>query len=77
MDEYIAKDLQQDTKDFLGSQYGQYVTVTLSEIAEAYLSSAQNIEVEHPERYLAKYSAIKEVLTFINQPLDNDKSTRG
>jgi hypothetical protein len=77
VNEYSEEDLIQDTKEFLASQYGKYITQILSEKAEGFLSAASDIREEHPERHLAKYSALKEVLELINLPLDDDSRTRG
>lgn len=77
MDNYDPKDLRTDTERFLGSQLGQRIVKTLEETSRGYLSSARNIKEEHTDRYLAKYDAIEEALTFIKSPLDTDSSPRG
>lgn len=64
------KDLLQDTKNFLNSEYGKYIVSTLQEVAEGHLANAANMSIEHPERYAAKYSAVKEALNLIYAPLD-------
>ena len=70
-------DLIQDTKDFLKSEYGQYIVSTIEAMQQGYLSGATNVDLPHPERYAAKYSALKEVINLINSPLDDDTPTRG
>lgn len=70
-------DLIQDTKDFLKSDYGQHIVSTLLETGRGYLSSVADIKAEHPDRYAAKYSALKEVLDLIYQPLDDDTLPHG
>ncbi len=71
------EDLVQDTKQFLNSEYGKYLIPILEETAEGHLSNADNIDCPYPERYLAKHSAIKEVLNTIYSPLDDDTPARG
>jgi hypothetical protein len=70
-------DLIQDTKDFLKSEYGQYFISILEDTAEGYLAEVANIKARYPERYAAKYSALKEVLALINSPLDDDTPLHG
>lgn len=70
-------DLIQDTKDFLKSDYGNHIVSTLEETAQGYLAGAADIKARYPERYAAKYSALKEVLELIYQPLDDDTPTQG
>lgn len=70
-------DLAQDTKSFLKSDYGQHIVSTIKAMQQGYLSGASNMELPHPERYAAKYSALKEVIDLINSPLDDDISLRG
>lgn len=77
MDNYDPKDLRTDTELFLNSQLGKRIVSTLQETSRGYLTSARNIKEEHTDRYLAKYDAIEEVLTFIKTPLDNNNSPRG
>jgi hypothetical protein len=64
-------DLIQDTKNFLDSDYGKHIVTTLLETGKGDLSSVADIKAEHPDRYAAKYSALKEVLDLIYQPLDD------
>lgn len=71
------EDLLQDTKAFLKSDYGQYITSILEEKALGYLANADNIEIAYPERYLAKHSAVKEVLDLIHSPLDDNTPSLG
>lgn len=66
-----SDDLIQDTKNFLASEYGKYLVAILEEMAQGYLSGADNMECPYPERYLAKHSAVKEVLNLIQSPLDD------
>lgn len=77
MNEYKEKELQEDTRRFLKSQYGNHVMTTLEEISLGHLSNAADISTEHPDRHLAKYSAIKEIIDFIQQPLDDDQRVGG
>ena len=79
MSHYDSKpdDLIQDTKDFLKSDYGKHIVSTLEETAQGLLSNVADIKAEHPERYAAKYSAYKEVLDLIHQPLDDDIPSLG
>ena len=70
-------DLIQDTKVFLKSEYGTYLISTLQEMADGYLAGAADIRIEHPERYAAKYSAIKDVLNLIHSPLGDDTPSHG
>lgn len=70
-------DLIQDTKDFLKSDYGQHIVSTLEEVAVGHLAKADNMECPYPERYLAKHSAIKEVLDLIHSPLDDSTPSHG
>lgn len=71
------EDLVQDTKGFLKSEYGKYVISTIQEMSEGSLSRAGNMDTPYPERYAAKYSALKEVLELIYSPLDDDTPTHG
>jgi hypothetical protein len=79
MSQYLDKpeDLLQDTKNFLNSEYGQYIVSTLEDTANGHLANADNMECPYPERYLAKHSAIKEVLDLIKSPLDDDTPSQG
>lgn len=70
-------DLVQDAKDFLKSGYGQYIVSILEDKAVGYLANADNVECPYPERYLAKHSALKEVLDLIHSPLDGNTPTHG
>lgn len=71
------KDLAQDTKQFLDSQFGRYFMETLGEMQQGSLSRASDINAMHPDRYLAKYNAVQEVVNFITSPLDDHISTHG
>lgn len=71
------ENLTQDTKAFLQSDYGKHIVSTLEEKAAGYLSSVADIKEEHPDRHAAKYSALKEVLDLIRQPLDDNTPTHG
>lgn len=71
------KDLIQDTKDFLKSEYGQHIVSTLEEMQQGYLSGAADIKAQYPERYAAKYSALKEVIDLIKSPLDDNTPAHG
>lgn len=71
------QDLIQDTKNFLKSDYGKHIIDTLEAKATGHLANTCNIEHPYPERYAAKYSAIKEILEFIHSPLDDDTPPRG
>ncbi len=71
------EDLAQDTKDFLKSDYGQYIVSILVETGEGHLSHVADIKTRYPERYAAKYSAYKEIIDLIHQPLDDDIPTHG
>lgn len=71
------EDLITDTKSFLKSDFGQYVMGILADKQAGFLSQASNMAAEHPDRYLAKYIAVKEVVDLINSPLDDDISPRG
>lgn len=71
------EDLIQDTKDFLKSDYGQHIVSTLQESAKGHLAKVADVAGEHPDRYAAKYSAYKEVLDLIHQPLDDDTPSLG
>lgn len=62
-------ELIQDTKNFLESDYGKHIVTTLEETAEGHLSNVADVKTEHPERYAAKYSALKEVLELIHSPI--------
>lgn len=72
-----TEDLIQDTKVFLKSEFGAYVMETLSEMQKGFLSQASDMSNEHPDRYLAKYNALQEVLELIRQPLDDDTPLHG
>lgn len=61
-----------DTKEFLKSEYGQHIVSTLQATAKGHLAGVADISAEHPDRYAAKFSAVKEVLELIYQPLDDD-----
>lgn len=71
MSKYIDRpeDITQDTKAFLKSEFGQYITTTLVEMQQALLSKASDMNEEHPDRYLAKYSAVQGVLDLINSSI--------
>lgn len=78
MEDYIgSKNFVQDAQDFVTSQYGSYLLSVFEETAAGHLASAVNVSEEHPDRFLARYGAVKEMLETINQPLDIDKSSRG
>jgi hypothetical protein len=66
------KNLAADAKDFLNSEYGKHIVSILLETANGHLAKVADIKAEHPDRYAAKYSAIKEVLALLYQPLDDD-----
>lgn len=70
-------DLAQDTKDFLKSDYGQHIVSTLQETAKGHLANVADIKAEHPERYAAKYSALKEILDLIYSSLDDNTPSHG
>lgn len=72
-----SEDLLQDTKNFLKSDYGTHVVSTLKEMADGHLAGACNMDAPYPERYAAKYSALKEVLDLIYSPLDDNTPTQG
>lgn len=63
------KDLAQDAKAFLDSEYGKYVMDILDQKAEGHLARADDMETPYPERYLAKHSAVKEVIDLLNSPI--------
>jgi hypothetical protein len=71
MSDYLDRpdDLAHDTKNFLKSEYGKHIVSTLESMKDGYLSKASNVELPYPERYAAKYSAIKEVMDLINSPI--------
>lgn len=71
------KDLIQDTKNFLQSDYGKHIVSILEAKQTGYLSNTADIQAKYPERYAAKYSAYKEVLELIYQPLDDDIPSLG
>lgn len=71
------EDLKQDAKDFLASTYGEYITSILKEMSEGALNKAADVLFPYPERYAAKYSAIKEVLNLLYSPLDDDTPSHG
>lgn len=71
------QDLRQDAKTFVVSEYGAYVISILQEMSEGYLSKAADVYLPYPERFAAKYSAIKEVLNLLYSPLDDDTPSRG
>lgn len=70
-------DLVQYTKAFIQSEYGSYLIDILQETAQGCLADVANIKTEHPDRYAAKYSAYKEVLELIHQPLEDSTPTHG
>lgn len=65
-------DLIQDTKNFLKSDYGKHIMSILEDTAQGHLASAADVTIEHPERYAAKYSSLKEILDLIRSPLDDN-----
>lgn len=65
-------DLVQDTKKLLASDLGKFLLPILEEKAAGYLALADDMERPYPERYLAKHSAVKEVLDLIYSPLDDN-----
>jgi hypothetical protein len=71
------EDLIQDTKSFLNSDYGKHIVSILESMKQGYLSGAANVELPHPERYAAKYSAFKEALDLIYSPLDENTPSQG
>lgn len=77
MKDYDLKNLKEDTRQFLNSEYGKYIMSTLSEMASGQLSSASDMSARYPDRHLAKYSGIKEAIELFNQPLDDDQRVRG
>jgi hypothetical protein len=70
-------DLVQDTKQFLESEYGKYLVGVIQDKCSGTLGAVADINVEHPERYAAKYSALKEVLDLIYSPLDDHTPSHG
>jgi hypothetical protein len=72
VNEYTPENRRQDTKEFLRSQLGADIMSTLIETAEGHLSKGADMTEDYPERYIAKYAAVKEVIDLINQPLDDD-----
>lgn len=79
MSHYTDKpeDLTQDTKEFLNSEYGKYLVPILEDLKQGYLSAASDMQHPYPERYLAKFSALKEVTDLILSPLDDSNPTHG
>jgi hypothetical protein len=71
------QDLIQDTKAFLASDYGKHIVSILTLKQDGHLSGAADIDTPYPERYAAKYSAVKEVLDLIYSPLDDDIPSHG
>lgn len=70
------EDLKQDTKNFLNSEYGKYIMGIIEDMRSGHLSRAADVAIEHPERYAAKYSALKEVIELIHAPLDDSTPSR-
>lgn len=64
--------LSKDTRSFLSSNYGEYLMAIIEATADGHLSTARNMEHPYPDRYLAKNSAVKEVLDLIRQPLAHE-----
>ncbi len=75
--DYKPEDLIHDTKQFLASQYGKHIMQILQEKQDGLLANVASVTTEHPERYAAKYSALKEVIDLINSPLVDDTPTHG
>lgn len=71
------EDLVQDTKQFLKSEYGQYLVGILRDKAKGYLTATADVRAEHPERHAARFSVTKEFLDLIYQPLDDDTPSLG
>lgn len=71
------EDMRQDTKMFLESELGMHIMETLKTKLEGHLSNASDVSTEHPERHIAKYSAVKEIIEFIQSPLDDHTPTHG
>lgn len=71
MSAYIDRpeDIAQDTKVFLNTELGQHITTTLAEMQQGFLSQASDMNAEHPDRYLAKYITVQEVIDLINSPI--------
>jgi len=63
------EDLKQDTERFLKSEFGKYVMSTIEEKMNGHLALADDMKNPYPERYLAKHSAVKEVIDFIRSPI--------
>jgi hypothetical protein len=70
------KELAQDAKQFLSSQYGKYIMEILDAKEYGLISAVTNLENQHVDRYAAKLSAIREVKELL-QPLDDDIPTHG
>jgi hypothetical protein len=70
-------DLIQDTKNFLKSEYGVYLTGIINEKIDGYLSSAMQPQLARPDLPLGSYRGIKEIEDLIKSPLDDDTPTRG
>ena len=77
MSEYSDKNMQEDTRQYLRSELGVHHITTLESMADGALSAASDITQEHPDRYLAKYNALKEVIEFIKSPSDDDTPQHG
>jgi len=77
MNDYKEKDLIEDTKQFLQSQYGKYIVEILTEKSKGLLSLAAVIDTPYPERYLAKHSGVQEALDLFYLPLDDDLRAHG
>lgn len=71
------EDLKQDTKNFLLSEYGQYIMQILKDKSQGELVNVTNINETHVDRYAQRYAVIKEIVELIQQPLDDDTSPRG
>lgn len=65
-----ADELRIQTQRFKDSEYGKYVMDTLTEMYEGKLAQSMNIECEAPVRMIDRAAQVKEVIEFINQPLD-------
>jgi hypothetical protein len=64
------EELLLQTRNFLQSEYGQYIMTTLTEMHSGKLANAQSVATINPIRELDRAVGIKEVIEMLHSPME-------
>lgn len=65
------EELLLQTRNFMQSEYGQYIMKTLDDMHTGKLANAQSVANDNPIRELDRAVGVKEVIKFIGSPLED------